>query len=308
MSVVFNNESRPDLAAAVKLDYTCEYVSNIIFPTINVYEDGGQISVATTLAASADTNRAYNADLTVNHFGNTPVIYACSGYDCRIALTDGDIKAKGDDIDIILAEAANVGAEGAYGKLEESIPTILNTATQSVTAASGATFAALAEASYKVGEFGEPTLVCSQWFFTQLLGMSAFTDPILKLFGDRVITDILGGSDTVAKAVGNWMGLPGGIHIAKDKFFKGAAASENPGYIVGLRPEMRDPARAYWTAKARPTLGATLVYTPRDAEDRPFSVDTVYLSSNKLNCVDVTFKAIPKVFNLNAICKVNLPA
>ena len=307
MSVIFRNESRPDLSeVAGQLNFTAEYLTPIIFPTINVYEEGGQISVATRIAVSGDVNRAYNADLTLNHFGNTPIPYSCSGYDCRVVLTDSDLKNKGDDLDIIQAEAAKFGVEGSLGKIEASLPTVLGTATQTVTLASAQPYAKLAEASYMVADYGEPTLVCSQWFFTQLLAMPAFVEPILKLFGDRVITDIMTGNDQVSRAVGNWMGL-GGIYLAKDEFWKGAVGSENPGFIVARRREMADPAQAYWTAKAKPCLGANLVFTPRGEEGHPFSVDTAYLPGPKLNAVDVTLKSIPKVFNIGAVAKVNLP-
>lgn len=308
MSMIFANESRPDLAEAIRTDYTSEYLFPVVFPAINVYEEAGQISVATSITASADVNRAYNADLTINHYGNTPVNFATSAYESRTAVTDADLKLKGDDLTLILPEMANEAAEAAIGGVEVAAEAALYAAaTQSVSLTSGAPLKGIAEAAYQVASYGEPTLVCSQYFLSQLLQYQGFTAPILKLFGEGVITGLIGGADAVLKSVGGWMGLPGGIRIGKDTFWKNASRAGN-AFVVGLRPEMRDPARAYWTAKAKPSLGATLTFVPRDTEGRPWYVDTVYLPGSKLNCVDAGLKVIPKVFNSNAIAKVALPA
>lgn len=310
MSIILNNESRPDLAESIRENYTAEHLFPVLFPTINVYEEAGQISVATYITVSGDTNRAYNSDLTLNHFGNTPVSYSTSAFESRVALSDYDFKAKGDDLSIILPEAANVAAEGAVGDYEALCPAILaaGKAGGTFTATSAAPWAAFNEAACAVADYGEPALFVSQWYLNQMLTIPAFTEPLLKLFGEGIITGIIGGSDTALKAVAGWAGLPGGLHIGKDKAWKGTTGSENPAYVVAIRPEMRDKSRAYWVAKAKATMGASLVYTPRGNEDRPWTVDTVYLPGPKLNAVDVTMKACPKVFNGKAIASVALPA
>lgn len=310
MSVILNNESRPDLAEAINTNYaTTGYLFPKIFPTINVYEEAGQISVATSVTVTGDVNRAYNSDLTLNHFGNTPVNYVTSAYESRVALSDYDMKAKGDDLSIILPEAANVAAEGSVGAYEASIPGVLLDGHQTeFDVVSASPWKAINEAACAVADYGEPALVCSQYWLNQMLQYPAFTDPLLKLFGEGIITGIIGGSDTALKAVGGWAGLPGGIHIGKDTYWKGESGSENPAFVVALRPEMQDKSRAYWTAKAKPTMGASLVYTPRGSEDRPWSVDSVYIAGCKLNAIDCTLKAIPLVLNGKAIATITLPA
>lgn len=309
MSMIFANESRPDLAEAIRTDYTAEYLFPIVFPAINVYEDAGQISVATSIDANADVNRTYSSDLTINHYGNTPVSFTTSAYESRVAVSDSDLKLKGDDLSIILPEMANEAAEAALGGVEVAAEAALYAAaTTSVNLTSGAPLKGIAEAAYTVAPYGEPTLVCSQYFLTQLLQYEGFTAPILKLFGEGVITGLIAGSDAVLKSVGGWMGLPGGIKVGKDSLGWKNAGRPGNAYVVALRPEMRDPARAYWTAKAKPSLGATLTFVPRDTEGRAWYADTTYLPGPKLNCVDVGVKNAVKVFCPGAIAKIALPA
>lgn len=305
MSVIFRNESRRDLAEAIRTDYTCDYLFPKVFPAINVYEEAGKIAVATKLGVTGDTNRSYDTDLTVNHYGNTPVDFAVNSYEARVGVTDSDLKLKGDDLDIIQPELANAAAEAAVGDMEIAAAAALNTAAESsVTLTTTAPLAGIAEAAYKVAPYGQPTLICSQSFLTSLISQPAFSEPILKLFGEGVITGLIGGAEAVMQSVGGWMGLPGGILVGKDIYWKEAFDASSPeaypGFVVGLRPEMRDPARAYWTAKAKPAFGATLTFLPRDTEGTPWFVDTVYLPGSKLNCVDVGIKAVPKVFNKEA--------
>lgn len=306
MSVIFNNESRPDLAASIRTDYTAEYIYPKILPVINVYEESGVISVAQNITASADENRAYSADLTLNHLGNAGVNFLCSGYESRIACSDTDLKLKGDSLDLIQAEMANAGGEAVVGKMETAAEAALFAgAGASVTATSGAPFAAIAEAGYKVAPYGTPYLVCSQYWLSQMLQYEGFTAPILKLFGEGVIAGLLTGSDKVAQSVGAWCGL-GGILIGKDTFWKNGSHTGN-AFVVARRPEMEEPGRAYWTAKVKPVLGATLTFLPRDTEGNPWFVDTTYLPGPKINAVDVGIKAQSRIFNGGAACKIALP-
>ena len=309
MSVIFRNESRPDLAEAIRTDYTADYLFPKVFPAINVYEEAGQIAVATKEAVTADTNRDYDADLTLNHYGNTAVNFAVNSYESRVAVSDSDLKLKGDDLNIIQPELANAAAEAAVGEMEIAAASALyENATEAVNLTTAAPLAGIAEAAYKVAPYGQPTLVCSQKFLTSLISKPAFNEPILKLFGEGVITGLIGGAEAVMQSVGGWMGLPGGILVGKDAFWAEVAGESSsldmPGFVVALRPEMRDPARAYWTAKAKATLGATLTFLPRDREGTPWYADTVYLPGPRINAVDVGIKAVPKVFNAGAIAKV----
>lgn len=308
MSVIFRNESRRDLAEAIRTDYTCDYLFPKVFPAINVYEEAGQIAVATKLGVTADTNRDYDADLTINHYGNTAVSFSVNSYEARVGVNDTDLKLKGDDLNIIQPELANAAAEAAVGDMEIAAQAALATAAEeSVTLTDTAPLAGIAEAAYKVAPYGQPTLVVSQAFLTKLISKPAFNEPILKLFGESVITGLIGGAEAVMQSVGGWMGLPGGILVGKDLYWnpQDSSAEEAPGFVVGLRPEMRDPSRAYWTAKAKPAFGATLTFLPRDTEGTPWFVDTVYLPGSKLNCVDVGIKAVPKVFNKDAAIAIN---
>ena len=309
MSVIFKNESRPDLAEAIRTDYTCEYLFPKVFPAINVYEKAGKISVATKVGVTADTNRTYSDDLTLNHYGNTPIDFSTNSYEARVAVSDEDLKLKGDDLTVIEPELANGAAEGAIGEMEVAAATALNGAvTTPITLTTTAPLAGIAEAAYKVAPYGDPTLVCSQSFLTKLISQPAFTDPILKLFGEGVITGLIGGAEAVMQSVGGWMGLPGGILVGKDTFWKvdpeDSGETDLPGFVVALRKEMRDPARAYWTAKAKPVLGATLTFLPRDL-GTPWFVDTVYLPGPRINAVDVGINAVSKVFNKDAVQAIN---
>lgn len=310
MSVIFRNESRRDLAESIRTDYTCDYLFNKIFPAINVYEEAGQIAVATKGVVTAVEDRDYDDDLTANHLGNEDVSFAVSSFEARVGVTDSDLKLKGDDLNIIQPELANAAAEAAIGKMEVAAATALyDNAEQAVELSTTAPLAGIAEAAYKVAPYGLPTLVVSQSFLTKLISEPAFNKPILELFGHNVISGIIGGENAILQSVGGWMGLPGGILVGKDAFWKELDGESSeldlPGFVVGLRPEMRDPARAYWTAKAKPSFGATLTFLPRDTEGTPWYVDTVYLPGSKLNCVDVGIKAIPKVFNAAAAVKVD---
>jgi len=299
MSVIFNNESRPDLAKAIRTNYTAEYLFPKVFPVVNVYEEGGVFSAATRISPTADKARDYDDALTLNHLGNTPISYSTSKVETRIVVDDVDLKNKGDNLDEIQAEMANIGAEGTVGEIEKAAADLLDSsAAETLELDTTSPLATIAEGAYKVADYGLPTLVCSQSFLTSLLKIKGFTAPILKLFGSEVITGLISGADAVLQSVGGWMGLPGGILVGKDAFWG------NSAFVVATRPEMQDPSRAYWTAKAKASLGATLTFLPRDTEGNPWFVDTVYLSSNKLNAVDVGLKSVCKVFNADAIVKI----
>lgn len=312
MSVIFNNESRSDLAQAIRTDYTCQYVFPKVFPAINVYEESGVFSAADLISATASTSRNYNADLTLNHYGNQAISYTTALIETRIACTDADLKNKGDNLDEIQAEMANAGADATLGSMEIAAQAALAAgAGESLTLDETSPLATIAEAAYKVAPFGNPTLVCSQAFLASLLKNENFVAPILKLFGQDVITGLISGADAVLQSVGGWAGLPGGILVGKDAYWAVSdddSSAVETAFVVGIRPEMQDPSRAYWTAKAKPTLGATLTFLPRDREGTPWYVDTVYLPGPRLNCVDTGIKAVSKVFNGEAVVALTFAA
>jgi len=301
MSVIFRNESRPDLAQAIRTDISSTYV----FPrlgVINVTEESGVLAVADAISPTASTSRNYNADLTLNRFGSQGISYNCALVETRIAATDSDLKLHGDDLATIEAEMANTGAQGTVGTMEAACAeALLAGAGETLTLDAVSPLATIAEAAYKVSPYGNATLVCSQSFLADLLKNENFVAPILKLFGNGIISGLVAGADAVLQSVGGWAGLPGGILVGKDEFW-GTATVDSveaplPAFVIGVRPEAQDPGRYYWTAKAKPCAVGTITFLPRDREGTPWYVDTAYLSGPKLNAVDVGIKAVTKVFN-----------
>lgn len=312
MSIIFRNESRPDIALGLVrsvLAGSVKLIGHILFPPFTTTEKSGSITVAQRVTGTATTNRAAGATLTGQHVSNKPVNYTCNKYEQRSYVTDEDIKEMGGE-DAAIGAMAMVSGYSVINKSESAAAALVINATTYGSAVAiniNAPFAAITTAAIAVKKFGVPMLFCSEYWLNELVSSPIVAAALLKLYGDKIIQDVQTGLPTALKAVGSLFGVSE-IVVGDNDFWK-VTSYEDAAAVVAIRPEMAGMnARA--VIKALPTFGFQPTFLPADdaSVDKPFEVDTVYETGSKSNAVDATIHSIPVVANSAALQIVKLPA
>lgn len=309
MATRLNSESRPDIAAGISAKIMlggANLVFPKIFPVHPVKDKGGNLYVATDITGSATSNRSYGNALSGTHIAASSVSYSCGKIEKRSELEDADIKDLG-GVDPAVAAGARVSARAVALAMESAAAALVIDSTRYSAAATinaKSPFAALMKAATAVKAYGRPYLVCSESWLNDFVSIPEVAVTLRGLFGDRVITDVVSGVETVLAAVGSHFGCKG-IIVGDDAAWK-VSEKTDAAAVVAIRDGDGD---AYLNAKMAPAFGLTPVFLPDPAApDAPFEIDTGWDNSTKVNTVDATIFAVSKVLNVGGAVVVKLPA
>ena len=310
--MIFKNESRPDIAQGLVvklLTGAVNLVGHILFPPMLVKEKTGSITIAQRVTGTATTDRAAGATLTAGHVANKSSSWTCSKHEKRSYVTDEDIIEMGGE-EPAIAAIAQVSAFSVLAKTEAAAAALVINATNYANAIAiniNAPFAAITTAATRVKRYGEPVLVCSEYWLNELVSSPIVAASLLKLYGDKIIQDVKTGLPTALTAVGSLFGVKR-IVVGDDDWWK-VTSYEDAAAVVAIRPEIAGmDIRA--VIKALPCFGFQPTFIPSadPSLDKPFEVETVYDTGSKSNCVDATIHSVPVVGNSEAMQLVKLPA
>ncbi len=312
--IIFANEPRPDVAAGLVKSImagAARLIGHIIFPAFTVKEKAGKFTAAKRNTGTATKNRTPGNALTGTHNALKTVEYSCDKYEDRAYVETGDIIEYGSE-QAALNSTALVAGFSVAKKTEGAAADLIINATSYAAALEiniNAPFAAMTTATIAVKRYGTPVLVCSEYWLNELVASPIVAQSLIKLYGDKIVQDVITGVPEAMKALGSSLGV-GDVLVGDNEFWK-IESYEDAAAIVAIRPEVTNSDMDIKAVlKALPSFGGQPTFIPyADASlDKPFEVDTGYDVSTKANVVDVTVHSKPLVINAAGMQVIKLPA
>lgn len=310
--IIFKNESRPDIAAGLTktiMTGSARLIGHMIFPPVAVKEKASTLTFAKRNSGTATKNRAAGVTLTGTHNAQKSVAYVCDKYEDRAFVRTEDIIEFGGEQAAMNSTALVSGFAVAKETEKDSAALVINATTYAgaLEININAPFAALTTAAVAVKRYGTPVLVCSEYWLNELVASPIVAQSLLKLYGGKIIQEVVTGMPEAMKALGSVLGVAD-VLVGDNDFWK-VESYEDAAAVVAIRPEVKD-MNAMAVLKSMPSFGCQPTFIPYEdaSADKPFEVETAYDTGAKSNVVDVTAHTKSLIINGEGAQVVKLPA